>query len=113
LSYERKSESESENKNDDTETKMAVFNYETAIKLPVLYETGPVEIRDFLNNVEAYYDFLDNASKISLIAFVIKTKIQGTPKTKIGKKQRKHSLDSVLRQSTASILGKWRSSTLS
>jgi hypothetical protein len=32
---ERESESESENKNDDTETTMAVFNYETAMKLPV------------------------------------------------------------------------------
>jgi hypothetical protein len=83
---ERESESESENKNDDTETKMAVFNYETAMKLPVLRETGPVEIRDFLNNVEAYYEFLDNASKTNLIAFVIKTKIQGRPKTKIGNK---------------------------
>jgi hypothetical protein len=63
---------------------MAVFSYDTAIKLPDLIKTGTEESRDFLNAVEAYSDILTADGKIALMRFVCRTKLKGEAKTKVG-----------------------------
>jgi hypothetical protein len=69
---------------DETNCTMSVFSYETAMRLPVLEIIKDTNVRDFLNNVEGYYDILNDAGKILLISLVVKTKIQGTAKTRLG-----------------------------
>jgi hypothetical protein len=73
-------------KRTENNLKMADFSYETALKLPSLTITSEVAARDFLDNVEVYYDLLNDAGKTILLNFIIKTKIQGHAKTKLGNK---------------------------
>jgi hypothetical protein len=69
---------------EEDKRRMSAFNYDTALKLPCLTENSEVAARDFLDCVEAYHDLLNDAGKILLMNFVVKTKIQGHAKTKLG-----------------------------
>jgi Retrotransposon gag protein/Zinc knuckle len=64
--------------------KMATFNFETAMKLPSLTDNKETEIRDFLDSVESYHDILKEESKVILLKYVIKAKIKGKAKTRLG-----------------------------
>jgi hypothetical protein len=78
---EEQEESETENENEE---KMADFNFETAMKLPSLSDAKSTAIRDFLDSVEAYHDILKQDHKIILLQYIVKAKISGDSKTKLG-----------------------------
>jgi hypothetical protein len=52
---------------------MAVFSYDTAIKLPDLIKTRAEESRDFLNTVEAYSEILTVEGKTALMEEKVRT----------------------------------------
>jgi Zinc knuckle len=60
------------------------FDLGIALRLPPLAKAGVEESRDFLNAVEAYHELLNDIGKTTLLKFVIKSKITGAAKTKIG-----------------------------
>jgi hypothetical protein len=61
------------------------FNFDTAMKLPTLEDADENKVRDFLDSVQAYHDILkDNANKLLLIRYVVKAKVKGVAKTKLG-----------------------------
>jgi hypothetical protein len=80
---EKEVEKEQEDSSSDSEN-MVAFNYDTASRLPILSKTGSEETRDFLNAVESYWEFLDEAGKSQLVKYVVQAKIIGPAKTKIG-----------------------------
>jgi hypothetical protein len=61
------------------------FTYKDANSLPELDKANSdVAVRDFLNSVEGLHDALKIEAQRTLIAFVIKTKVKGSAKTKLG-----------------------------
>jgi hypothetical protein len=58
------------------------FTYGTACKLPTLSKTGTEEVRDFLNQIEAYWDLLSADGRKLLIKFVCKAKITEIARTR-------------------------------
>lgn len=64
---------------------MANFNFETALKLPVLGEdTSRNAIRDFLDIAQSYHDILSLEGQKQLIQFLALNKVQGKSKTRLG-----------------------------
>lgn len=73
------------NPSENNEVTMSNFNFETGLKLPVLNaDCDAVIIRDFIDTVESYHDTLSAAGKTALLAFVVKNRVQGNAKTRLG-----------------------------
>jgi len=82
---DRDDEGEDDQGSENEQENRMAFKYEVALRLPALDDTSNVAVRDFLNCVEAYNDVLDPAAeKSKLIKFVVKTKITGVAKTRLG-----------------------------
>lgn len=64
---------------------MAEFNFETALKLPILSADGDeTALRDFLDIAESYHNILADKSKPVLVKFLALNKVQGKTKTRLG-----------------------------
>lgn len=63
---------------------MSAFDINVAMKIPSISEARDVNVRDFLDEVEAIHAILNNEGKTALINYVFKAKIKGQVKTKIG-----------------------------
>jgi hypothetical protein len=82
---ENQEEEEEQDEEENQEIKMVDFAYSEAKSLPELKQVrNDTEVRDFLAAVEGYYDVLNANGKTALVKFVVKTKILGSAKTKIG-----------------------------
>jgi hypothetical protein len=84
---DRYSEPEDNDNEKEDEEMAEKFKYTEAKALPCLTETkSDVAVRDFIASIEGYYDELEDgaAGKIKLVNFVLKSKVQGAAKTKIG-----------------------------
>lgn len=66
-------------------TTMADFKFETGLKLPTLVDDCDiVAVRDFLDVIESYHEVLNAAGKTALISFILKNRLQGKAKTRVG-----------------------------
>lgn len=68
-------------------TKMADFDYNTALKLPNFNgEEADVEIqlRDFIDQIKFYHSILSEVGKKQLVKFILLGKVLGRAKTKLG-----------------------------
>lgn len=65
-------------------TKMSNLDLKTASSLKALEDSKDTKIRDFIDEVEAYHDLLNPAGQGQLIPYVVKAKIKGSCKTRLG-----------------------------
>jgi hypothetical protein len=73
------------NTNETNNNMTEIFKYSEARHLPELRTVDShTTVRDFIASIKGYHDLLVAAGQISLIKFVLATKIQGEAKTKIG-----------------------------
>lgn len=63
---------------------MANFDFNIAFKLDELSLTSAVKVEEFFGTVECYYDTLNEAGQTALIRFLIKSKIKGEAKIRLG-----------------------------
>lgn len=63
---------------------MSNFDINVAMKIPAISEARDVNVRDFLDEVDAIHSTLNGEGKTALIRYVFKAKIKGQVKTKIG-----------------------------
>jgi hypothetical protein len=82
---ENQEDQEEQDEEENQEIKMVDFSYSEAKSLPELKQVrNDTEVRDFLAAIEGYYDVLNANGQTALVKFVVKTKILGSAKTKIG-----------------------------
>lgn len=87
--------SESSEEEEQHTTKMAKFNYDTAIKLESLSEVDYDKAKDFIASVKTYHNTLDADGKKTLCNFVLSGKIKGAARTQIGDEAEAETLDEV------------------
>lgn len=64
---------------------MAAFDFNIGFKLDELSSSSAVKVDEFLSSIETYHDSLSNSGKEQLIKFLIRSKIKGEAKTRLGK----------------------------
>lgn len=63
---------------------MATFSYDTALKLDELSSSSAAKVEEFIDQLDSYYEILNETSKTTLIKFILKTKIKGEARTRLG-----------------------------